>query len=44
VGIAATAAGRGDLADRVHWIPILTHLEAIGEIRRIAGEPERWAA
>jgi hypothetical protein len=23
---------------------ILTHLQAIGEIRRIAGEPERWAA
>jgi hypothetical protein len=23
---------------------ILTHLEAIGEIRRIAGEPQSWAA
>jgi glyoxylase-like metal-dependent hydrolase (beta-lactamase superfamily II) len=36
-------------SDNAHWLlskilGYLTHLETVGEIRRIAGEPERWAA
>jgi hypothetical protein len=32
-----------------HWLlsqvlGYLTHLESVGSIRRIAGDPERWAA
>jgi hypothetical protein len=32
-----------------HWLLskilcYLTHLEALGQVRRIPGEPERWAA
>jgi glyoxylase-like metal-dependent hydrolase (beta-lactamase superfamily II) len=36
-------------SDNAHWLlsktlGYLTHLQTIGEIRRIPGEPERWAA
>jgi glyoxylase-like metal-dependent hydrolase (beta-lactamase superfamily II) len=36
-------------SDNAHWLlskilGYLTHLEAVGEARRIAGEPERWTA
>jgi glyoxylase-like metal-dependent hydrolase (beta-lactamase superfamily II) len=36
-------------SDNAHWLlskilAYLTHLQAVGEIRRIPGEPERWAA
>ena len=32
-----------------HWLisqvlGYLTHLEAVGRVRRLAGDPERWAA
>ena len=35
--------------DNAHWLLskilcFLTHLQAIGEVHRIPGEPERWAA
>jgi glyoxylase-like metal-dependent hydrolase (beta-lactamase superfamily II) len=36
-------------SENAHWLlskilGYLTHLEAVGEVRRIPGEPERWAA
>jgi glyoxylase-like metal-dependent hydrolase (beta-lactamase superfamily II) len=36
-------------SDNAHWLlsktlGYLTHLQAIGKIRRVPGEPERWAA
>jgi glyoxylase-like metal-dependent hydrolase (beta-lactamase superfamily II) len=41
--------GDGVSQQSVHWLvskilSYLTHLEALGRVRRIAGEPERWAA
>jgi len=35
--------------ENAHWLlseilSYLTHLEALGEAQRIAGEPERWTA
>jgi glyoxylase-like metal-dependent hydrolase (beta-lactamase superfamily II) len=41
--------GEGFSARNGHWLlsktlGYLTHLEAVGKVRRIAGEPERWSA
>jgi glyoxylase-like metal-dependent hydrolase (beta-lactamase superfamily II) len=41
--------GEGFSARNGHWLlsktlGYLTHLEAVGKVRRLAGEPERWSA
>ena len=48
-GRAATSTASSLSQQNAHWLLskmlcYLTHLEALGEARRIAGEPERWAA